>query len=122
MGEVYRARDRRFNRDIAIEILPYAFAPASTAWARFTREAHSLAALNRPHIARIYGIEESAHRAGVMELVEGDRSPTVARGAMPFDEALPDRSARSKATAARRAAQSQTLMADLPKSFTVFVE
>jgi eukaryotic-like serine/threonine-protein kinase len=76
MGEVYRARDTRLNRDVAIKVLPDLFATDPERLARFEREAQVLASLNHPHIAQIYGLEESgAVRALVMELVEG---PTLA--------------------------------------------
>src|SRR5919204_4898555 len=76
MGEVYRARDTKLNRDVAIKILPEAFASDAERVARFTREAQTLASLNHPHIAQIHGLEESGGvRALVMELVEG---PTLA--------------------------------------------
>src|SRR5689334_20686836 len=68
MGEVYRARDTRLNRDVAIKVLPEAFASDPERLARFTREAQTLASLNHPNIAAIYGIEDAAI---VMELVEG---------------------------------------------------
>ena len=72
MGEVYRARDTRLRRDVAIKILPDAFALDPERVARFKREAQVLASLNHPHIAQIYGIEESGTvRAIVMELVGG---------------------------------------------------
>ncbi len=85
MGEVYRARDTRLNRDVAIKVLPDAFATDCERLARFTREAQTLAALNHPHIAQIHGLEESgATRALVMELVEGDDlSVHIARGPLP---------------------------------------
>ena len=91
MGEVYRARDTKLNRDVALKILPDAFASDPDRLARFTREAQTLASLNHPNIAAIYGIEESgAVRALVMELVESeDLSQRIARGAIPIDEALP---------------------------------
>jgi len=91
MGEVYRARDTMLNRDVALKILPEAFASDPDRLARFTREAQTLAALNHPNIAAIYGIEESNDvRALVMELVAGDDlSQRIARGAIPIDEALP---------------------------------
>jgi len=91
MGEVYRARDSRLNRDVAIKVLPAAFASDTERLARFTREAQSLAALNHPNIATIYGVEESSGvRALVMELVDGeDLSTRLARGAVPLEEALP---------------------------------
>ncbi len=95
MGKVYRARDTRLNRDVALKILPDAFAADPDRLARFTREAQTLAALNHPHIAHIHGLEESGDvRALVMELVEGeDLSQRIARGRMPLDEALADRAA-----------------------------
>ena len=75
MGEVYRARDTKLNRQVAIKVLPDLFATDTERLARFTREAQSLGALNHPHIAQIYGIEESGGvRALVMELVEGEDS------------------------------------------------
>ena len=87
MGQVYRARDIQLNRDVALKVLPEAFAGDADRLARFTREAQVLASLNHPHIAAIYGIEGSAL---VMELVEGeDLSQRLARGAIPLDEALP---------------------------------
>src|ERR1051326_1884653 len=82
MGEVYRATDTKLGRDVAIKILPDAFAQDADRMARFQREAQVLAALNHPNIAAIYGVEE---RALVMELVEG---PTLA-GPMPLEQALP---------------------------------
>ena len=91
MGEVYRGRDTKLNRDVAIKVLPEAFALDAERLARFTREAQVLASLNHPSIAAIYGIEEQGStRALVMELVEGDDlSQRLARGAIPLDEALP---------------------------------
>ena len=91
MGEVYRARDAKLNRDVALKILPDAFAGDSNRLARFTREAQTLASLNHPNIAHIHGLEESgAVRGLVMELVEGeDLSQRIARGAIHLDEALP---------------------------------
>src|SRR4029078_10681021 len=91
MGHVYRARDTRLNRDVALKVLPDAFAQDPERLARFTREAQTLALLNHPNIAHIHGLEESnGVRALVMELVEGeDLSQPIARGAIPLDEALP---------------------------------
>ena len=91
MGEVYRARDSKLNRDVAIKVLPEAFAADGERLARFTREAQTLAALNHPNIAHIYGVEESnGVRALVMELVAGDDlAQVMARGPMPLAEALP---------------------------------
>ena len=90
MGEVYRARDTRLDRDVALKILPELFASDPDRLMRFDREAKTLASLNHPHIAEIYGIEESSGlRALVMELVEGeDLAQRIARGAIPTDEAL----------------------------------
>ena len=76
MGEVYRARDRKLNRDVALKILPELFALDPDRLARFKREAQVLASLNHPNIAAIYGLEDAAGvRALVLELVEG---PTLA--------------------------------------------
>ena len=90
MGEVYRARDAKLGRDVALKVLPEAFARDAERMARFQREAKVLASLNHPNIASIYGLEDSgATHALVMELVEG---PTLAdrikSGAIPIDEAL----------------------------------
>jgi eukaryotic-like serine/threonine-protein kinase len=91
MGEVYRARDAKLGRDVAIKVLPDALAGDPERLARFEREAKTLAALNHPNIAAIYGLEESAGLSAlVMELVEGeDLSQRIARGPIPLDEALP---------------------------------
>src|SRR6188508_2080869 len=91
MGEVYRARDTRLNRDVAIKVLPDLFAQDADRLARFTREAQTLAALNHPNIAHVHGLEESGNvRALVMELVDGDDlSALIARGAIPMADALP---------------------------------
>src|SRR5467141_161876 len=91
MGEVYRARDTKLDRDVAIKILPDAFATDPERMARFEREAKTLASLNHPNIAAIYAVEKSAGRhALVMELVEGDDlSQRIARGVVPLAEALP---------------------------------
>src|SRR5215208_287141 len=109
MGEVYRARDARLNRDVALKTLPELFIADPDRLARFKREAQVLASLNHPNIAAIYGLEESdgvrplsqpASEAGrkpattvrtlVLELVDG---PTLAdrcaQGPMPLDDALP---------------------------------
>jgi serine/threonine protein kinase len=92
MGEVFRARDTKLNRDVALKILPEAFAADPERLARFTREAQTLAALNHTHIAHIYGLErlEGAPAFIVMELVEGeDLAARITRGTLPLDEALP---------------------------------
>src|SRR5262245_38296968 len=87
MGEVYRARDAKLNRDVAIKVLPDLVAADAERLARFTREAQTLAALNHPNIAHIHGFEE---RALVMELVEGeDLAARIARGRLPLAETLP---------------------------------
>ncbi len=76
MGEVYRARDTKLDRDVAIKVLPDEFANDEERLARFEREAKLLASLNHPNIASIYGLEESdGVKALVLELVEG---PTLA--------------------------------------------
>src|SRR5476651_1217709 len=91
MGQVFRATDTKLKRQVAIKILPPSVAADAERLARFQREAEVLASLNHPHIAGIYGLEESSGiTALVMELVEGeDLSQRIARGAMPIDEALP---------------------------------
>ena len=91
MGQVFRARDTKLDRDVAIKILPEAFAHDADRLARFQREAKTLASLNHPNITAIYGLEESGGMTAlVMELVEGDDlSQRIARGAIPLDEALP---------------------------------
>lgn len=91
MGEVYRARDPKLNRDVAIKVLPDLFADDPERLTRFRREAQLLAALNHPNIAHIHGFEDSdGIHALVMELVEG---PTLAerivQGPIPLPEALP---------------------------------
>ena len=90
MGEVYRARDTRLGRDVALKVLPDAFARDPERLARFQREAKVLASLNHPNIAAIYGVEESGKIHGlVLELVEGPTlADRLARGAMPLAEAL----------------------------------
>jgi serine/threonine-protein kinase len=76
MGEVYRARDTRLKREVAIKVLPDAFARDPERLARFQREAEVLAALNHPNIAAVYGFEETPSSSGiVLELVDG---PTLA--------------------------------------------
>ena len=73
MGEVYRARDTRLGRDVAVKILPDVFASDPERRGRFEREARTLAALNHPHIAQIYGFEEAdTTLALVMEFVSGE--------------------------------------------------
>ena len=91
MGEVYRARDAKLNRDVALKVLPEAFTADPDRLARFKREAQVLASLNHPHIGAIYGLEESdGVRALVLELVEGPTlADRIALGPIPPDEALP---------------------------------
>src|SRR4030095_14670666 len=90
MGEVYRATDTALGRQVAIKVLPVAFAQDAERLARFEREAKTLASLNHPHIAQLYGLERSGGvQALVMELVEGeDLSQRIARGAIPIGDAL----------------------------------
>ena len=91
MGEVYRARDRKLNRDVALKVLPEHFALDAARLARFKREAQILASLNHPNIAAIYGLEESTSvGALVLELVEGPTlADRIAQGPLPVSEALP---------------------------------
>ena len=91
MGEVYRAKDSKLKRDVALKVLPADVAGDRERLARFQREAEVLASLNHPNIAHIHGLEEAdGVTALVMELVEGeDLSQRIARGAIPIDEALP---------------------------------
>ncbi len=101
MGQVWRARDTKLNREVALKVLPDVFANDADRLMRFTREAQTLAALNHPNIAHIHGLEESGEvRALVMELVEGDdlsqriarlRAPgaSARQAGMPLDEVLP---------------------------------
>src|SRR4051794_34888132 len=90
MGQVYRARDSRLNREVAIKVLPPEFANDPERMARFQREAQSLAALNHPNIAAIYGLEETEGVAAlVMELVEGQTlAGRLATGPIPREEAI----------------------------------
>ena len=91
MGEVYRARDTRLGREVALKVLTDSFAGDPDRLMRFEREARTLASINHPNIAQIYGFEQSAATpALVMELVEGeDLAERIARGPLPVDEALP---------------------------------
>ncbi len=90
MGQVYRARDTKLNRDVAIKVLPESFANDADRLARFEREAQILASLNHPNIAHIHGLEESSGvGALVMELVQGDDlSVLIGRGPMPLADVL----------------------------------
>jgi serine/threonine-protein kinase len=98
MGQVYRARDSRLNRDVALKVLPEVFAADADRLARFKREAQLLASLNHPNIAAIHGFEEQNVVSGfsrtvqalVLELVEGPTlADRIAQGPIPMDEALP---------------------------------
>jgi hypothetical protein len=91
MGEVYRARDTRLGRDVALKVLPEVFARDAERMARFEREAQVLASLNHPNIAVLYGLEESGGvRALAMELVEGPTlAERIATGPLAREEALP---------------------------------
>ena len=86
MGEVYRARDTKLGRDVAIKILPSAFTRDTERLARFEREARVLATLNHPHIGAIYGLEHAdGVQALVLELVDGETlADRIARGPIPL--------------------------------------
>ena len=90
MGEVYRARDTKLGRDVAIKILPRLFTSDPDRLARFEREARVLASLNHPHIGAIYGLEDAdGVRALVLELVDGETlADRIARGPIPLNETL----------------------------------
>src|SRR5262245_39337476 len=91
MGDVYRARDPKLDRDVAIKVLPDLFVSDPERVARFQREAKTLAALNHPHIGGIYGLEDAdGVRALVLELVEGPTlADRIAQGPIAIDDALP---------------------------------
>ncbi len=91
MGQVYQATDTKLNRQVALKILPEAFATDPDRLARFQREAQVLASLNHPGIAAIYGLEDSEDtKALVLELVEGPTlADRISQGPVPIDEALP---------------------------------
>src|SRR5438094_2196262 len=91
MGEVYRARDTKLNREVAVKVLLADVAKDPDRLARFSREAQILAALNHPNIAHIHGLEDCSDSAAlVMELVEGPKpADPVAHGALPFADAWP---------------------------------
>src|SRR6266571_6678617 len=90
MGEVYRARDTRLNRDVAIKVLPETFTHDPDRVARFQREAQVLASLNHPNIAAIHELDEAdGQQFLVLELVDGETlADRLKRGALPLDEAL----------------------------------
>src|SRR5206468_449079 len=91
MGEVFRARGTKLDREVAIKVLPELFVSDPERVARFQREAKTLAALNHPHIGGIYGLEDAdGVRALVLELVDGPTlADRIAQGPLPLDEALP---------------------------------
>lgn len=91
MGEVYRGRDRRLRRDVALKVLLESFMTDPNRLARFQREAEVLAALNHPHIAQIHGVEESdGARALVLEFVDGlTLAERIGQGTFPLDESVP---------------------------------
>ena len=113
MGEVYLARDTKLDRDVAVKVLLPAVANDPERLARFAREARTLASLNHPHIAQIYGIEDAdGVRALVMELVDGPTlAERIARGPLPLDEAL--RIARQIAEALEAAHEQHIVHRDL---------
>src|SRR6476659_2857839 len=90
MGEVYRARDLKLKRDVAIKILPDEFSRDPDRVSRFQREAEVLASLNHPNIAAIYDLQEAnGSRFLILELIEGETlAYRIARGPIPVDEAL----------------------------------
>src|SRR5262245_37750727 len=90
MGEVYRARDQRLGREVALKVLPDHFASDVDRLARFEREARTLAQLNHPHVASIYGFEIAGDsRALAMELVDGETlADRIRRGPLPLPAAL----------------------------------
>jgi Tol biopolymer transport system component len=122
MGEVYRARDTKLQRDVALKSLPDSFLTDANRRARFEREAQTLAALNHPYIAQVFGLEDLISDAGtirqpilVMELVEGeDLSDRIARGRLPLGDAL--RIARQIALALEAAHQAGIIHRDLKPS------
>ena len=88
MREVYRARDTKLNRDVAIRVLPQSFASDEDRLLRFEREAQVLAALNHQNIAQVHGVIDQP-AALVMEFVDGeDLAQRISRGAIPIDDAL----------------------------------
>ena len=107
MGEVYRARDTKLGRDVAIKILPRAFTSDPDRLARFEREARMLAALNHPHIGAIYGLEDAdGVRALVLELVDGETlADRIARGPLSLNGRARHRAADRRC--ARRGARAR---------------
>src|SRR5262252_5006825 len=113
MGEVYRARDTKLNRDVAIKILPTEFALDAERLVRFKREAQLLAALNHPNIGHIYGFDDAnGIHALILELVEGlTLADRIAQGPIPLGEALPI--ARQIAEALEAAHEQEIIHRDL---------
>ena len=115
MGEVYRARDAKLNRDVALKVLPAAFMVDPDRLARFRREAQVLASLNHPNIGAIYGLEESTgEQALVLELVDGPTRRSPRAGTDPVRRSLAHRPAdrgrpRGRARAGRHPSRSQAL-------------
>ena len=120
MGKVYRAHDTQLNRDVALKILPGAFAADPDRLARFQREAQVLASLNHPNIAQIHGLEEAeGTRALVLELVEGPTlADRIAKGPIPLDEALPI--AKQMAEALEAVHEAGVIHRDLKETFRRF--
>ena len=118
MGEVYRARDAKLGRTIAIKVLPDALASDPDRLARFEREAKVLASLNHPHIAALYGFEEAEGRhLLVMELVEGETlAERLMRGPMTVDEALESRSRSPMRSSPRTRRASSIAISSQPTS------
>ena len=114
MGQVYQATDTKLNRQVALKILPEAFATDPDRLARFQREAQVLASLNHPGIAAIYGVEEAdSTRALVLELVEGPTlADLIAQGSIPLDEALPIAEQLVEGSEAAREAANINVQAD----------
>jgi len=121
MGEVYRARDTKLQRDVAIKVLPVAMAANPRRLVRFEREARALAALNHPNIATVYGIEDMGPgepSALVMELVQGsDLALTLKRGALPLADALPIARQVAEALAAARRTSAAAIVEQTAANF-----
>src|SRR6185436_15454447 len=122
MGEVYRARDTRLGRDVALKLLPEAVADDAERLARFQREAQVLASLNHPNIGAIYGLEHSTSaRFLVLELAEGGTlASRLERGALPLEEAI--EIARQIALALQAAHDKGTVHRDLKPSNVAFTQ
>jgi hypothetical protein len=119
MGEVYRATDMNLARQVAIKVLPDSMAADAERLARFEREAKTLAALNHPNIAAIYGLERSGRQTAlVMEFIDGPTlADTIAEGAMPVDEAL---AAAKQIAEALEAAHEQGIIAEVGPDAAAF--